>query len=288
MPAPNAYRSIFRHPDGSYDWKTELDYGFALVDRQSCGSLAAVILEPILSSAGMHVLPRGYLKAVKQHCEKRNMLLIIDEAQTAIGRAGDMFAFEHDGDGVVPDILTLSKTLGNGLPLSAVVTSDKIAKFAKEQNFTFYTTHINDPLPAAVGDKVLEIVVRDELVQHSRDLGVVLQAGLRRLQERYGCVGDVRGRGLMAGLEIVADRESKAPALGLGDRIAKRMTELGLWAQLGTMQSFSGVFRISPPITISESELKEGLEIMERAFAETAGTLPLYKTNGGAIVKAKL
>jgi 4-aminobutyrate aminotransferase-like enzyme len=276
LPAPNAYRSIFRNADGSHDWRTELDYGFSFIDRQSCGSLAAVILEPILSSGGMHPLPPGYLKTLKEHCEKRGMLVIVDEAQTAIGRAGDMFAFQNDGDGFVPDILTLSKTLGNGIPLSAVVTSDKIATVAKEAGFTFYTTHINDPLPAAVGDKVLEVVVRDGLVERSRDLGKVLQAGLRRLQERYGCIGDVRGRGLMAGVEIVADRTTKEPALGLGDQIGKKMTELGLWAQLGTMQSFAGVFRIAPPITITDEELQEGLEIMEVAFATTEGTMPMY------------
>src|ERR1051326_7443760 len=101
LPSPNAYRSIFRHPDGSYDWLSELNYGFSLIDRQSCGSLAAVIVEPILSSGGMHPLPPGYLKALKAHCEQRGMLLIVDEAQTGIGRAGDMFAFQHDGDGVV-------------------------------------------------------------------------------------------------------------------------------------------------------------------------------------------
>lgn len=103
-------------------------------------------------------LPPGNLKALKQHCEKRGMLLVVDEAQTALGRAGDMFAFTHhpEDEGVVPDILTLSKTLGNGMPLSAVLTSNKIASQAKENGFLLYTTHINDPLPAAVGDNVLD------------------------------------------------------------------------------------------------------------------------------------
>ena len=239
LPAPNEYRSIFRYPDGSYDWRAELDYGFDLIDRQSCGSLAAVIAEPILSSAGIHPLPAGYLKALREHCDKRGMLLICDEAQTAIGRSGDMFAFQHDRDGVVPDILTLSKTLGNGIPLSAVLTSDKIAQFANERNFLFYTTHINDPLPAAVGDKVLEIVVRDGLVERARELGKVLQVSLRRLESRYGCIGDVRGRGLMAGIEIVTNRETKGAGIELGNRIGARMGELGLWAQLGTMRTFA-------------------------------------------------
>lgn len=280
LPCPNGYRSNFRNGDGSYDWETELDYGFAMVDRQSCGSLAAVILEPILSSGGMVELPAGYLYAVKKHCERRGMLLIVDEAQTGIGRAGDMFAFMHHEEdrGVVPDVLTLSKTLGNGVPLSAVVTSDEIAAYCKENGFLFYTTHVNDPLPAAVGDTVLEIVVRDNLVQRSKTLGYRLQAGLKKLQSRYGCIGDVRGRGLMAGLEIVENRETKVPALELGNAIASKMVEYGVWAQLATLKSFGGVFRIAPPITTSEEELDDGLRILEKAFASTPGSMPLYET----------
>ncbi|KAF7192475.1 2,2-dialkylglycine decarboxylase [Pseudocercospora fuligena] len=283
LPTPNAYRSIFRHADGSYDWQTELNYGFELIDKQSCGSLAALILEPILSSGGMLVLPPGYLKAVKQHCERRGMLLIIDEAQTGIGRAGDMFAFQHfaEDEGVVPDILTLSKTLGNGLPLSAVVTSNRIADFAKDNHFLFYTTHINDPLPASVGDKVLEIVVRDNLVDRSRILGQKFQQRLQQIQSRYGCVGDVRGRGLMAGVEIVADRKTKVGNTELGAAVATKMTELGLWAQLSTMPSFGGVFRLAPPLTTTDDELETGLRIIEEAFASTPGTLPLYATSQG-------
>ncbi|KAK3216003.1 hypothetical protein GRF29_8g1791431 [Pseudopithomyces chartarum] len=277
LPSPNAYRSIFRHPDGSYDWKTELDYGFDLLDKQSCGSLAAVILEPILSSGGMLELPPGYLKAMKDHCVKRGMLLIIDEAQTGLGRAGDMFAFTHhtEDEGVVPDILTLSKTLGNGIPLSAVITSDEIAIYAKENGFLFYTTHINDPLPAAVGDKVLEIVLRDDLVSRSRLLGLRLQAGLKRLQSKYRCIGDVRGRGLMAGVEIVGDRETKASATEIGNAIAKHMMEMGLWAQLATIASFGGVFRIAPPLTVTEDQIDRALAIIEEALRKTPGTQAL-------------
>lgn len=138
LPAPNAYRSIFRHLDGTHDWRTELDYGFAMIDEQSVGSLACVIVEPILSSGGVIPLPDGYLGALKEHCVRRGMLLIVDEAQTGIGRTGTNFAFEREG--VVPDILTLSKTLGAGLPLSAVVTSKEIEQVCSEGNFSFYTT----------------------------------------------------------------------------------------------------------------------------------------------------
>jgi 4-aminobutyrate aminotransferase-like enzyme len=234
-------------------------------------------MEPILSSGGMITLPPGYLKAMKAHCERRGMLLILDEAQTGVGRAGDLFAFEHEG--VVPDILTLSKTLGNGLPLSAVVTSNHIAKVSRENGYLFYTTHINDPLPAAVGLKVLEIVVRDGLVARSKAAGLKLHGALQKLMSRYGCIGDVRGRGLMAGVEIVSDRVTKGSPGELGTRLMDRMTELGLSANISTMESFGGVFRIAPPITISDENLDLGLSIMEEAFRSTEGSMPLY-TNG--------
>lgn len=275
LPSPNAYRSVFRKDDGSYDWEAEMEYGWRMIDLQSCGSLAACIVECIQSSAGMHVLPPGYLKALKTQCEKRGMLLIVDEAQTGVGRCGDFMAINHED--VVPDILTLSKTLGNGLPLSAVVTSNKISQQCDEKGYFFYTTHVNDPLPAAVGDKVLEIVERDNLVDKAKSLGDILHSGLRRLQSRYGCIGDVRGRGLMAGVEIVTDRESKTPGVELAKKIGDRAYELGVWANLSSHPSFGGTFRIAPPITISEFQIEEGLAMLERALAETEGTIPLHE-----------
>ncbi|KAJ4418742.1 hypothetical protein N0V85_001322 [Neurospora sp. IMI 360204] len=258
-----------------YDWEAEMLYGWRLIDQQSCNSLAAVIVEPIQSSGGMHVLPPGYLRRLKTECEKRGMLLIVDEAQTGIGRTGEMVAVNHDG--VVPDILTLSKTLGNGLPLSAVVTSHSIANVCAERDFLFYTTHVNDPLPAAVGDKVLEIVVRDDLVSHARQMGEILHSGLNQLKKRYACIGDVRGRGLMAGVEIVEDRrKGKEPGMELAKKIGDRAYELGLWCNLSTHPSFGGTFRIAPPITISKEEVREGLAVLEEAFRRVEGTLPLY------------
>ncbi|OAQ73694.1 2,2-dialkylglycine decarboxylase [Pochonia chlamydosporia 170] len=274
LPSPNAYRSVFRKPDGSYDWEAEMEYGWKMIDLQSCGSLAACIVECIQSSGGMHVLPSGYLKALKRQCEARGMLLIVDEAQTGVGRCGDFMAINHED--VVPDILTLSKTLGNGLPLSAVVASEEVANTAAEKGFFFYTTHVNDPLPAAVGDKVLEILFRDNLVEHSRKCGKILHSGLQGLYNRYGCIGQVRGRGLMAGIEIVTDRDSKTPGLELARRVGNRAYELGLWANLSSHPSFGGTFRIAPPITVTEAQVEAGVAILERAFAETDGTLPLY------------
>jgi 2,2-dialkylglycine decarboxylase (pyruvate) len=128
----------------------------------------------LLSSGGIIELPKGYLAGLKQKCVERGMLLILDEAQTGMGRTGTMFAFERDG--VVPDILVLSKTLGAGLPLAAVMTTDKISQTSDDRGFLFYTTHVNDPLPAAVGLKVIEVVQRDGW-QDARPSWATPQAG---------------------------------------------------------------------------------------------------------------
>jgi 2,2-dialkylglycine decarboxylase (pyruvate) len=265
IPAPYPYRPRFEK-DGVCDWQRELDDSFALLDRQSSGSLAAFVAEPILSSGGLIDLPLGFLAALQRKCREREMLLIIDEAQTGVGRTGLMFACERDG--VVPDFLTLSKTLGGGIPLSAVVTTSAIEEVCHERGFLFYTTHVSDPLPAAVGLKVLEIVERDGLVQRAAQIGRRLETGLRALQERFDCIGDVRGRGLLLGVEIVQDRESKAPAPALGARISRRCMELGLSMNIVQLPSLAGVFRIAPPLTVSNDEVDLGLDLLSRAIAD--------------------
>ncbi|CAK5271182.1 unnamed protein product [Mycena citricolor] len=269
LPTPNGFRSPFRNADGTYDWKAELDYGFSMIDSQSVGSLAAVIVEPILSSGGVIVLPPGYLRRLKEHCERRGMLLIVDEAQTGVGRTGKNWAFEHDG--VVPDILTLSKTLGAGLPLSAVVTSTGIEQVAHERGFSFFTTHVSDPLPAAVGLRVLEMLERDNLAQRAGILGGRFRSFLLGLQAQYSCIGEIRGLGLMQGMEIVKDRSTKEPDEALATALATRMLELGLSANVLGIPGIGSSFRMAPPLSITEEELDAGLAIIAEAFRSTPG-----------------
>lgn len=264
IPAPNAYRPRFAHPDGSLDWQTELDDAFALIDSQSTGNLAAFIAEPILSSGGIIELPEGYLAALRKKCDERGMLLILDEAQTGVGRTGHLFAFQRDG--VTPDILTLSKTLGAGLPLAATLTSAAIEERAHERGFTFYTTHVSDPLPAAVGLAVMDVVQRDSLVERARVAGRRLRAGLEVLQQRHDCIGDVRGRGLLMGLEIVADRAGRAPDLEMSERIGTEAMARGLSMNIVKLPAMGAVFRLAPPLTITDDEIDQGLDIIARSI----------------------
>ncbi|MER3386501.1 MAG: aspartate aminotransferase family protein [Microcella pacifica] len=265
LPTPNAYRSPFRRPDGSYDWQAELDYGFRLIDATSSGSLAACLIEPILSSGGLIELPEGYLAALRVKCEERGMLLILDEAQTGVGRTGTMYAFERDG--VVPDILTLSKTLGAGLPVAAVVTSAQIEEQAHERGFLFFTTHVSDPLAAAVALTVLRVVERDGLVDRARQQGVRMRERLLSIQNRFDVVGDVRGRGLLQGIELVRDRETREPADRLGAAVTDECLRRGLHMNIVQLPGMGGVFRIAPPLTISDDELDAGLTILEESLS---------------------
>lgn len=265
VPTPNAFRPRFKNPDGSLDWRTEIEDAFALIDSQSTGNLAAFIAEPILSSGGMLELPEGYLAVLKQKCHERGMLLILDEAQTGIGRTGLMFA--HERDGVQPDILTLSKTIGAGLPLSAVMTTPEIEAEAHARGYLFYTTHASDPLPAAVGTAVLDIVAEEGLVERAATLGKRLFGGLSALKNEHECVGDVRGRGLFLGLEIIRDAESREPDHELGSRISEEAFRRGLNMNIVKLPGMGGVFRIAPPLTISEAEIDKGVGIMADSIA---------------------
>ncbi|WP_158745447.1 aspartate aminotransferase family protein [Acidisphaera sp. L21] len=266
IPAPNAFRPRFP----GVTWRQELDDSFDLLDRQSTGNLAAFIVEPILSSGGILVLPPGYLRALHAKCRERGMLLIVDEAQTGVGRTGRMFASEHDG--IVPDIMTLSKTLGAGLPLSAVMTSDEIAAECNARDFLFYTTHVNDPLPAMVGLKVLEIVQRDGLAAWADIKGAQLRAGLKAIGDDHSCVADVRGRGLLLGLEFGDTADMAAAALS--DAVTDRALDLGLSANIVRAGSSGGVMRIAPPLTISTEELDLGVSILRQAVVDvTSGKM---------------
>ncbi|GAA1836402.1 aspartate aminotransferase family protein [Pseudonocardia alni subsp. carboxydivorans] len=263
LPVPDRYRPDLVDDAGELDWRRQLDLGFALIDAQSVGSLAACIVEPILSSGGVVDLPPGYLAALRDKCHERGMLLILDEAQTGLCRTGDWYA--HQRDGVVPDILTLSKTLGAGLPLAAVLTTAAIEQVAHERGFLFFTTHVNDPLPAAVGLTVLDVLTRDRLDLRARELGTLLQDGLRDLARTTGMIDDVRGRGLLVGLELAG---SDTDALGAA--VTARCAELGLHMNIVQLPGMGGTFRIAPPLTATEAEIRRGVEILGTALGEVA------------------
>jgi 2,2-dialkylglycine decarboxylase (pyruvate) len=192
------------------------------------------------------------------------MYLILDEAQTAFGRLGMNFGFEQFE--TPPDFLTLSKTLGGGLPLAATITSKEIEEICFQKGFISITSHVSDPLPAEVGLAMIDILLHEQMAQKAEIQGRYLKQQLLSLQEKHECIGDVRGRGLLLGVEIVADRESRTPAPELGHLISEKCLELGLSMNIVRIKGMGGVFRIAPPLTVTVEEIDLGIEIMDQAI----------------------
>ncbi|MCF7560701.1 aspartate aminotransferase family protein [Sabulilitoribacter multivorans] len=263
IPAPYAYRCPIAHCKGTCD-NTCLEVGIKMVDQQSVGEYAALIAEPLLSAAGMIELKPNYVKRLKALCEERGLLLILDEAQTALGRLGKTFAFENYD--ITPDFVTLSKTLGGGLPLAATITSDKIEAYCHEQGFIYMTSHVSDPFCASFGLIALQILHEEHLAEKALSMGAYLKHQLLELQKVHECIGDVRGNGLLLGVEIVKDRETKIPDDDLGMRICDTCLELGLNMNIVRVKGYGSVFRIAPPLTISKEDIDIGISILNKAL----------------------
>jgi 2,2-dialkylglycine decarboxylase (pyruvate) len=263
LPAPYAYRCPLRHCDGSCDC-TCLEAGFELVDQQSVGSLCAVLAEPVLSAGGIIVPPDGYFRRLRDLCAERDMLLVVDEAQTGFGRLGTMFGFEHDG--VVPDLVAVSKTLGGGVPLAATVTSAAIEEECVAKGFLHVTSHVSDPLPAAAGLAVLAVIEEEGLVERARGRGEYLLERLRELQGGHEQIGEVRGRGLLVGLELVLDRESREPANELGAQVTAECLRRGLSMNIVRAGTSANCFRIAPPLSVTEDEIDLAVEILDASL----------------------
>ena len=264
LPAPYAYRCPIRHCNGACDCSC-LEAGFEVIDQQSVRSLCAVIAEPVLSAGGVIVPPPDYFQRLRALCDDREMLLIIDEAQTGFGRLGTMFGFELYG--IEPDILSVSKTLGGGVPIAATLTTAAIEADCYNKGFIHITSHVSDPLPAAAGLAVIEVIEEEHLVEQAKQRGEYLLARLQELQESHEHIGDVRGKGLLVGIELVEDREKKTPADTLAMAVSDECMRCGL--SMNIVRSVGGMlncFRMAPPLSVTEQEIDIAIEIIDAAL----------------------
>ena len=277
LPEPNAYRCPIKHCKDRCD-RTCLKVGFDLYDAQSTGARAAVIAEPVISAGGVIVPPDGYFDALQQEARRRGMLLIFDEAQTAFGRLGHWFAASHLG--VTPDIMTVSKTLGGGIPLAGVITTDAIEETCHRRGFSFYTSHVSDPLPASVGLAVLDTIRTERLLERSREMGEYLARGLNDLKARHEEIGDVRGMGLLRGIELVKDRETREPHHELGALTTERCLKLGLSMNIRRRPERGSVWRIAPPLTVAREDIDLAMTIFNQALTEMKSKIASRRQSG--------
>jgi 2,2-dialkylglycine decarboxylase (pyruvate) len=271
IPEPNAYRPYIQAGTEEESALANLTLALKMFDMQSTGRGAAIIAEPIISAGGVLVPPKSFMQALRKAADDRGMLLIFDEAQTAFGRIGAKTASEYFG--VAPDIITMSKTLGGGLPLAAVATTAKIEDAIHAKRFTYYTSHVSDPLTAEVGLAVLQVIAEEQLVARAKTMGAYLRGQLEQLQQKYEQIGDIRGLGLLLGVELVKDRNSRAAAHELGALTTKKCFEYGLSMNIRRRPERGSVWRIAPPLTVSTDEVDRAVAILDRSLKESLDQL---------------
>jgi 2,2-dialkylglycine decarboxylase (pyruvate) len=227
--------------------------------EDSTGAIAAVLVEPVLGSGGIIVPPAVYLQAVRALADDFGALLIADEAQTGLGRTGRWMGMEHAG--VVPDVCVLSKGLGAGYPVAAVITTAQVEARCIAAPLANMSSHSFDPFAGAIAAETIRTIRDEGLVQRAEQLGVVLADGLRETAVRHDVLGDVRGLGLMAGVDVVS-RES-----GELDPLTSLVIEAEclLRGLVVGYSSLSGVLRVLPPLVITEAEIDEACRLLDQA-----------------------
>jgi 4-aminobutyrate aminotransferase len=256
IPYPNSYR------DGEAAGDKALAELEALVAGPvPPGEVAALFLEPIQSDGGMIVPPDGYFRAVEALCRKHGILIVSDEVKVGLGRTGRLHAFEHLG--IEPDIVVFGKGLGGGLPVSAAVGPEAVMNHAAA--FSFQTVHGN-PVSAAAACAVLDTIAHDRLADNAAEVGAHLIQELTRLKHRHALIGDVRGRGLAIGVELVKDRASQEPAKAETAMTVYRAFELGL--VLYYVGVSSNVLEFTPPLTLTREQVATGIGLLDRALTD--------------------
>src|SRR2546423_1674927 len=234
-----------------------------LLDFATSGQVGAFIAESIQGVGGCVVFPDGYLKHVYEYIRSAGGVCIADEVQAGFGRTGTHY-WGFETQGVIPDIVTMAKGIGNGAPLGAVVTTPKIATTLAQR--THFNTFGGNPVVCEQGQAVLEIIDREKLQENSLKIGNQILAGLNKLKEKHNLIGDVRGKGLMLGIELVKDRQSKDPAKEECAQILETCKDMGLL--LGKGGLWGQTIRFSPPMCVNEQDADFLLEVLDRALSE--------------------
>lgn len=262
--APYPYRGAYGADDPDAGRKYADDVK-SLIDHATPGKVAGFIAESIQGVGGFVVFPDGYLQHAYEHVRAAGGVCIADEVQTGFGRTGTHY-WGFETQGVVPDIVTMAKGIGNGVPLAAVVTTPKIAAALTQR--VHFNTFGGNPVVCAVGQAVLEVIDRENLQANSLALGQHLLAGLEKLKSRHPVIGDVRGRGLMIGVEFVKDRVTKEPGREICAQVVENARELGLL--LGKGGLWSQTIRIAPPMCVTREDADFILAVLDEAIGAAA------------------
>ncbi len=257
---PNPYRDPLGFCDDGPDFRKYFDYLDFTVNTDSTGSLAGVVVEPYQGASGFIFPPKGWLKKLRQWARDKNLLFTLDEVQASYGRTGRMWAMEHED--LLPDIVVFGKGIGSGIPVSAVCSTSEIFSCLKKGEMS--STLGGNPVASAGVVAVLEIFEKENLVGNSAKMGEYIKNGLEAIAQKCPYLGDVRGMGLVMGMEFVKDKATKEPAPELIKPIINNCANNGLL--VGSVGMYGNVIRVAPPLTINKQEADESLAIMEKVL----------------------
>jgi alanine-glyoxylate transaminase / (R)-3-amino-2-methylpropionate-pyruvate transaminase len=257
---PDPYRGAWGREDKNAGRNYAADVK-SLIDHATSGQIAGFIAESIQGVGGCVVFPDDYLRHAYEHVRAAGGVCIADEVQTGFGRTGTHF-WGFETQGVVPDIVTMAKGIGNGAPLAAVVTTPKIAATLAER--THFNTFGGNPVVCAQGKAVLDVIARENLQENALKIGDQIATGLNRLKQKHKIIGDVRGKGLLLGIELVKDRATKEPAKGECAELLELSREMGLL--LGKGGLYGQTIRFSPPMCLHSRDADFLLEVLDTAL----------------------
>ena len=261
--APEVYRVSYANDYRGPDTATALGaLRRAFVTQVAPENVAAVVIEPVLGEGGFVVAPPRFLQGIRELCDEHGIVLVIDEVQTGYGRTGKMWGIEHAG--VEPDLMTIAKSIGAGLPLSAVVGRADIMDAPPDS--AIGGTYVGNPVAQAAALAVLDVFEEEGLVERAATVGEAIRSRMLSWQERYDAIGDVRGLGMMLAIELVRDRETKEPAPELATAIAEAALSNGLLLLKSGI--YSNCIRVLAPLALTDAELEEALGAWEEALSE--------------------
>src|SRR5712691_4168564 len=268
--APEVYHAPFPYPYRmNMSPQAASDYCIQELERMFVGDVApdqvaAVVVEPVQGEGGFMVAPSGFLRELKALCEKHGVLFVADEIQTGFCRTGQMFAVQHDG--VVPDLVIIAKSMGAGMPISGVVGRAEIMDAPPPG--TLGGTYSGNPVACAAALAVLDLYEQEDYAARSREIGHIIMQRFIQLQQKYSLVGDVRGLGGMAAIELVADRATKEPDAHAASEVLAAAHQRGLVLIKAGM--YDNVLRILVPLVVTDEQLQQGLDIFEEALSVVA------------------